>query len=197
MSHELRTPLNAVIGFSEILSNELMGPIGQAAYLEYANDIQDSGTHLLSLINDILDLSKVEAGKFDLQEELLDISKTVDAAVRIVRERVDNAQLSLRVNVEPDLPPLFADARALKQILLNLLSNSAKFTPAGGVITVDAERDSTGLFVHRRLGHRHRHRRERHGAGDVAVRTGRELTHPSACRYGPRAVPRHILDRDA
>ncbi|MDJ0950145.1 MAG: PAS-domain containing protein [Alphaproteobacteria bacterium] len=146
MSHELRTPLNAIIGFSEILANQLMGPIEQTAYLEYAKDIHYSGTHLLSLINDILDLSKVEAGKFELQEEDLDVGQTIEAAVRIIRERVETAELSLEVNVEPDLPPLYADSRAIKQMLLNLMSNAVKFTPAGGSVRAAAGFGDDGRF---------------------------------------------------
>ena len=144
MSHELRTPLNAIIGFSEILSNELMGPIGRQQYKEYASDIHHSGTHLLALINDILDLSKIEAGKSDLQPEIIALGDIVVSALRIVHERATDAGVRLETETPPDLPPLFADERAMKQILLNLLSNAIKFTPAEGCVTVRTEIDDTG-----------------------------------------------------
>jgi len=147
MSHELRTPLNAIIGFSEILRHEIMGPLGHPQYLEYATDIHDSGTHLLSLINDILDLSKIEAGKLDLMEESVDVSRLVAGALRIVRARAEAARLTLYAELPENPPRLLADARALKQVLLNLLSNAVKFTPAQGNIVVRAEIDGEGLYV--------------------------------------------------
>ncbi|MGH6913706.1 MAG: ATP-binding protein, partial [Geminicoccales bacterium] len=147
MSHELRTPLNAIIGFSEILANELMGPIGSPAYRDYANDIHHSGVHLLSLINDILDLSKVEAGKLELQETYVEVADTLDAAIRIVHERAKNARVTLAVEAKRSLPALRADERALKQMLLNLLSNAVKFTPEGGRVEVRAARDRKGRLL--------------------------------------------------
>jgi len=147
VSHELRTPLNAVIGFSEILHQEMFGPIGKARYKEYARDIHASGVHLLSIINDILDLSKIEAGKFDLHESELDLSAVVAACVTLVRERAREGQLALRTELAAALPPLRADERAVKQILINLLSNAVKFTPAGGAVTVRARLDDAGNFL--------------------------------------------------
>ena len=140
MSHELRTPLNAVIGFSEIMSGELLGPIGTPQYKQYAADIHDSGSHLLSLINDILDLSKIEAGSMELHEERVDFADIVGSAVRVIRERVVSAKLTLEVDLEEDFPGLYLDERAHKQILLNLLSNAVKFTKPGGLIALRARR---------------------------------------------------------
>ncbi len=136
VSHELRTPLNAIIGFSEIIKTELFGPIEPAQYGEYAGDIHDSGRHLLSLINDILDLSKVEAGKFEMVESDIDIAEAVEATIRLVRDRANQGQVRIINGLPPDLPILVADLRAVKQILLNLLSNAVKFTKAGGTVTV-------------------------------------------------------------
>jgi two-component system cell cycle sensor histidine kinase PleC len=133
MSHELRTPLNAVIGFSSLLKTEVLGPLGHPSYADYVNDIHDSGMHLLTVINDILDLSKVELGKLELSAEAFELPEAISYCVRFVRERAENAGLALIVDVAPDLPLLDADARMFKQIMLNLLSNAIKFTPAGHV----------------------------------------------------------------
>ena len=138
MSHELRTPLNAIIGFSEIMEKELLGPLGTPQYTEYAGDIHRSGDHLLSIINDILDLAKIEAGKYELVETEVDLAEVVDLCCRLVGDRADQAGHRMSVDIPEDLPALYADQRALKQILLNLLSNAVKFTPDGGEITVTA-----------------------------------------------------------
>lgn len=138
VSHELRTPLNAIIGFSEIIKVELFGPVTPSQYRVYAGDIYDSGRHLLSLINDILDLSKIEAGKYEMAESEVDLVQTVEVCLRLVRERAMSGRVRI-VNAMPSkLPPLVADSRALKQIMLNLLSNAVKFTPGGGTITISA-----------------------------------------------------------
>ena len=139
MSHELRTPLNAIIGFSEMFVNATFGPLGSDHYQEYAVDIHDSGTHLLGIINDILDLSKIEAGQMELHENHLDVAGIVNAAVRIVHERAANAELKLIVQMPDDLPKLNADERGVKQMLINLLSNAIKFTEAGGTVTIGAD----------------------------------------------------------
>ena len=146
MSHELRTPLNAINGFSEIMVGEMFGPLGDARYKEYAGDILSSGQHLLALINDILDMSKIEAGKMNLKFEPLTVEDVVEDAVRLVRNRADSAGLALELEFPRDLPEIEADYRAVKQVLLNLLSNAIKFTPRGGRVTVRAEgrRDPTG-----------------------------------------------------
>ena len=148
ISHELRTPLNAILGFSEIMKSEMFGPLGSPQYCGYAADIHDSGSHLLTVINDILDLSKIEAGKFELNEEDCDIARLVRDSVRFVAERADSAGLGLQQRLAPALPAVRADGRLIKQILLNLLSNAIKFSPAGGMVTVAAEVDrETGLSL--------------------------------------------------
>ncbi len=138
MSHELRTPLNAINGFSEIMSAEMYGPLGDPRYRDYARDILSSGQHLLALINDILDMSKIEAGKFTLRFEPVAVEEIVEDALRLVRNRAEAAGLTLAVDFG-DLPDVEADYRAIKQILLNLLSNAVKFTPRGGRVVVRAE----------------------------------------------------------
>ncbi len=137
MSHELRTPLNAIIGFSEVIEGETFGPIGNAKYSEYIHDIKDSGKHLLELINDILDLSKIEAGKLEMNEEGVDISSIVGSCMTLVKERAQRGGVALEQHVPTDLPLLRADDCKLKQILLNLLTNAIKFTPAGGRVTLE------------------------------------------------------------
>ena len=136
MSHELRTPLNAIIGFSEMMT--LLGHEAKSKFLEYARDISASGHHLLELINDILDLAKIEAGKLELDEQNVDVEKVIDACLTIIKERAQERSLELSYNVSRDLPLLCADERKLKQILINLLSNAVKFTPAGGRVTLRA-----------------------------------------------------------
>ncbi len=144
MSHELRTPLNAVIGFSEVMAQELLGPLGTTRYRSYAQDIRDSGTHLLEIINDILDVSKAEAGMLELVEEEIDLEQAVAASLRLIGPRAERGQVALRDALPRELPALLADPRRLKQILLNLLSNAVKFTPAGGTVSVDGERAEDG-----------------------------------------------------
>ena len=138
MSHELRTPLNAIIGFSEIMAHQLFGRLGNDRYVVYAKDVLESGHHLLEIINDILDVAKAEAGKLDLHEEAVDLAAAVAASIRLVRARIDDARLGLTVGLDQPLPRLRADGRKLKQILVNFLSNAAKFTPAGGGVSVHA-----------------------------------------------------------
>ena len=141
MSHELRTPLNAIIGFSEMIAKQMFGPLTVPKYIEYAKDINTSGEHLLGLINDILDLSKIEAGKLELIEENIDIKRVVGACLTYVKERALNADVTLVNELPDDLPALYGDDRKVKQILLNLLSNAVKFTPSGGSVTVRASID--------------------------------------------------------
>ena len=149
MSHELRTPLNAIIGFSEIVAGELFGPIGATRYVEYARDIHTSGIHLLSIISDILDLSKIEAGRRELTESAIDLHEAAESALRLVRGRAENSGVRLVNGIARNgAPHLVADERAVKQILLNLLSNAVKFTPDGGRVAVAAElRDDGSLAV--------------------------------------------------
>ncbi len=134
MSHELRTPLNAIIGFSEIMFAEPYGPLGDNRYKQYVQDIHGSGGHLLSIINDILDLSKIEAGQAELNEEEVDLAALTASVVRIMQERAATAGLAFLCESGEGLPWVRADRRALKQILLNLLSNAVKFTPKGGQV---------------------------------------------------------------
>ena len=144
MSHELRTPLNAIIGFADILRGEIFGPLGDPRYADYAADIRDSGLHLLKLINDVLDVSKVEFGKVELAEEAVDIVSVIEGCIRLMRERVDAAGLHLTQAMPLTLPLVQCDELRLKQMLLNLLSNAVKFTPAGGSITVRARSPTRG-----------------------------------------------------
>jgi two-component system, cell cycle sensor histidine kinase PleC len=138
MSHELRTPLNAIIGFSEIIRDGRMGPVS-ARYQDYAQDIHGSGAHLLRLINDVLDLAKVESGRLELSEEPLDLEKVIEDCTRLVADRAAAAGLAMATDIPPDLPTLRGDELRLKQILLNLLSNAVKFTPTGGRVLLSAE----------------------------------------------------------
>jgi signal transduction histidine kinase len=147
MSHELRTPLNAIIGFAELMKLEALGPLGSDAYREYARDICLSGNHLLTLINDILDLGRIEAGKVELNEEIVRPAELFEAAARILRERAAIAGLTLGVSDVSDLPNFRADRRKLLQILVNLLSNAIKFTPEGGKVALDAAVMESGELI--------------------------------------------------
>lgn len=143
MSHELHTPLNAMLGFSEIISGAVLGPVDER-YVEYARDIHASGLHLLALISDILDLSKIEAGTADLREEEVHIPDLVRSCMRLVEDRAAGARIDFSVELPRRGPVIQADARKIKQILINLLSNAIKFTPQGGRIRVRAGLQSTG-----------------------------------------------------
>ncbi len=146
MSHELRTPLNAILGFSEIIAQECFGPVGAPRYKEYAFDIHSSGSHLLSLINDLLDVAKIEAGKMDIEPRPLEPRKTLEMALKIIGTKAREKRQQLVIEVDPHTPMLFADERALKQILINMVSNAVKFTPEGGRISVVASRARSGDF---------------------------------------------------
>lgn len=147
-SHELRTPLNAIIGFSEILMKEMFGPLGSARYVDYVTDINDSGQHLLDIINDLLDLAKVEAGHLDLHEEPTAVKDLVESALRLVRDRARSHHIALRTELTECLASVFVDERAIKQVLINLLSNAVKFTPEGGQVSIatHAAKDGTIEF---------------------------------------------------
>jgi signal transduction histidine kinase len=146
MSHELRTPMNAILGFSEVIRSELYGPLGHPRYREYADDVYKSGIHLLDLINDILDLSKIDAGRMELRESTFAISELVSEAMLMVRDKA-RGHCRLDVALADELPALMADKRLLKQVLLNLLSNAIKFTLDGGQVTVRASHDDDGLTM--------------------------------------------------
>jgi signal transduction histidine kinase len=147
MSHELRTPLNAIIGFSEIMRGELLGPLGDHHYVEYANDIYDSGAHLLYLVNSVLDLSKVDAGMMELDEDSVAIETIVRAATMLVVDRAAKHRIKLRLSIPHDAPKIWADEIRLKQILTNLLSNAVKFTPDDGEVHVEVGRSPEGEVV--------------------------------------------------
>jgi PAS domain S-box-containing protein len=148
MSHELRTPLNAVIGFAQMMESELFGPLGHKNYCNYAADIRRSGEHLLGVINDILDMARIEAGKAELNEEVVDLDVIADTATRLIAQRAAEGGVTVTLSLPSGLPALMADARLVKQCLINLLSNAVKFTPAGGrvEIRVDAA-DAGGLTL--------------------------------------------------
>jgi len=138
MSHELRTPLNAINGFSEMIAMEMFGPIGDERYREYVDQINFSGNHLLAVINDILDISKVEAGKSELNMDEVDLGELIASTVELMRERANQGGLALNVEISPDLPVIVVDGRRVQQVLLNLMSNAIKFTAEGGQVTVRA-----------------------------------------------------------
>ena len=143
MSHELRTPLNAIIGFSEVTRSEIFGPLGNEKYKEYLGDIQDSARHLLDLINDILDLARIESGKFDTHDETFAIAETINGIINFV----DASHIHLHKNISDALPLLHTDKRRFKQIFLNLLSNAVKFTDDGGDVTVNIFTKDDGCVV--------------------------------------------------
>jgi signal transduction histidine kinase len=147
MSHELRTPLNAIIGFSQIIKEETMGAVGVPRYIEYANDIFNAGEHLLALINNVLDISKIQAGKVTLKEEPIDLHETVQGSLTAVAAQALKNKVTLNVELPAALPPVNADAVAMRQILINLLSNAVKFTPEGGEVTIGVERPSDGSLA--------------------------------------------------
>ena len=142
MSHELRTPLNSIIGFTEIIQTELMGPLNNEQYKTYISDIHLSSIHLLQLINDILDLTKAEAGMLELSEEPVDLRSAVEAIVRLCRASIEKAALTVAVDLPEALPQILADERKVRQVLFNLVGNAVKFTPAGGHIAISARVDA-------------------------------------------------------
>ncbi len=147
MSHELRTPLSAVIGFSELIAHETLGPVGKPQYRDFAADILHSGRHLLDVITDILDIAKAQSGNIALRLRPVRVQAVMRDAVRIVRNRADAVGIDLDVEMDDRLPPLTADAVRLRQVLLNLLSNAIKFTPRGGTVSIRAEQRGTGVVL--------------------------------------------------
>jgi signal transduction histidine kinase len=147
-SHELRTPLNAIIGFSEVIRSETFGPIDNPRYRDYLKDIHDSGRHLLRIINDILDLSKIEAGKATIDsEERVELAAAVEAATRMVRQQAEREKVTVLVELAGALPPVNGSARMLQQVFINLLSNAVKFTPPGGNVTVRGEAQADTVTI--------------------------------------------------
>ena len=146
MSHELRTPLNAILGFSDIIASETFGPVGLERYRDYAHDINASGSHLLSIINDILDIAKIESGKMTIEPSMIDARATIESALRVLAPRMREKGQDLSVEIAPDAHNVFADERAFKQILINLVTNAVKFTQRGGSIVVRGERPRDGGF---------------------------------------------------
>jgi signal transduction histidine kinase len=144
MSHELRTPLNAIIGFTDIMKGEMLGPLENTTYKGYVGDINNSAGHLLEVINDILDLSKIEHGDIELNEEEVDVTKVVESCLTIIEERARRGNLKLSYDPPESLPKLWGEARRVKQILINLLSNSVKFTRPGGEISVQVLVEKSG-----------------------------------------------------
>ncbi len=144
MSHELRTPLNAILGFSEVMKVGILGPMENPTYKEYVTNIHESGTHLLTLINEILDLSRIEAGRFELYEEAVRLSDIAEDCHLMLKLRAESKELDLVLEIDPALPPLWVDERAIRQICLNLLSNAIKFTPHSGTVTLILQRGENG-----------------------------------------------------
>ncbi|MCW5771424.1 MAG: HAMP domain-containing histidine kinase [Rhodospirillaceae bacterium] len=136
MSHELRTPLNAIIGFADFIDQEPLGPLGAPRYRDYVRDIAHSGRHLLDIINDMLDVARIEAGKVELDEQVLALGGTVAEVAKIMARQAERAHIAIRTEIAPDFPEVRADPRAMRQVLLNLVSNAVKFTPEGGTVTL-------------------------------------------------------------
>jgi signal transduction histidine kinase len=147
VSHELRTPLNAIIGFSQLMAGEMLGPITTPKYVDYARDIAASGEHLLGIINDILDVSKLEAGKLDLIEEPIDLARAFDDLLRLVEERSRAGGVRIATRLQPGLPRLVADRRKIKQILLNLVTNAIKFSHPGGTVEITVSTRAGAVVV--------------------------------------------------
>ena len=183
ISHEIRTPLNAVLGFSEVILNEQFGALGNERYREYMRDIHASGAHLVSLINDLLDLSKIEAGKLDLVFASVNLNELVRGCVALMQPQANQQRIIIRSSLAPNLPPVTADARSVRQIVLNFLSNSIKFTGAGGQVIVSTAASERGEGDLARARHRRRHDREGDRDRDGAV--------PPACDLDALGLRRH------
>jgi PAS domain S-box-containing protein len=149
MSHELRTPLNAIIGFSELIMKETFGPVGNDKYKEYMGDIHMSAEHLLSIINEVLDMSKIEAGRWELAEEEFDLGQLFDSVCRMMISRVFSSNIDIVQQVEEGLPNIYADYRLIRQALINLIANATRYSPQGGKITVSGaiDKDSGGVLI--------------------------------------------------
>ena len=195
MSHELRTPLNAIIGFSEVLIDRMFGDLNDKQD-DYLKDIHSSGKHLLSLINDILDLSKIEAGRMELEITAFDAAAALANAMTLLRERAQRHSIALGLDADPQLGEIRADERKFKQVMLNLLSNAVKFTPDGGRVEVHARIARRGA---RSSGERQRRRHRERGSGCRVrgVPPGRTRRHRQAGGHRPRARADETLRRAA
>ncbi len=191
MSHELRTPLNAIIGFSDLMQTATLGPVNPPRYLEYIRDIHLSGLNLLAVINDILDMAKIEEGKMVLFEEEVDLDEEIRLALRFTTSRARQSGVAVDMEIEHGLARLQADRRAVRHMLFNLLSNAIKFTPAGGTRPGDG---TARRRRHRARGRRYRHRHVAGASRDRAhaVRPGRQRAHPQARRDRPRPAPGEV-----
>jgi signal transduction histidine kinase len=149
ISHEIRTPLNAIIGFSEVMMDERFGPVGNERYKDYLRDIHSSGSHIMSLINDLLDLSKVEAGKMDLRFEAVALGDIMAECVAMMQPQANRERIIIRSSLPAGIPPVVADPRSVRQVMLNLLSNAIKFTPSGGQVIVSTTLEDSGEVVMR------------------------------------------------
>jgi signal transduction histidine kinase len=147
ISHEIRTPLNAILGFTEVMSEERFGPIGNERYKEYLSDIHQSGGYLISLINDLLDLAKIEAGKMDLTFTGVNLNEIASSAVALLQPEANRQRVVLRTGLQPKLPSVVADDRSLRQIVINVLSNAVKFTDAGGQVILSTALGDRGEAV--------------------------------------------------
>jgi signal transduction histidine kinase len=149
ISHEIRTPLNAILGFAEVIMDERFGPVGNERYRDYLRDIHASGTHVMSLVNDLLDLSKIEAGKMDLNFGAVDVNKVVNECVSLMQAEAIRERVIVRLALAPRLPQVVADERSLRQIVLNLLSNALKFNEPGGQVIISTALTDAGHAVFR------------------------------------------------
>jgi PAS domain S-box-containing protein len=148
MSHEIRTPLNAIMGFAEVMEMEIFGPVGEPRYQEYSADIHASGRHLMSLIEDILDFSKLEAGQLELKKGKVDVAKVIESSLSLLKRRAESGEIKLAVRIAKNLPALRGDERRMRQVLFNLVSNASKFTPDGGKVSVSASvGEKSGLRI--------------------------------------------------
>jgi len=149
VSHEIRTPLNAIIGFSDMMAGERFGPIGHSRYVEYATDIGRSGRHVLDIVNDLLDISKIEAGEMDLDFASVGLNEAITEAVSLVQPQANSQRVIIRTALSQAVPNVVADLRSIKQIALNILSNAIRFTPSGGQIVVSTAYEGNGSVVMR------------------------------------------------
>ena len=197
MSHELRTPLNAILGFSDLMRGEMLGPIGNEAYKTYLDDIHSSGQHLLRIINDILDLSRIEAGKRALREELTSLSEVAREACSLLHLKARQKEITVNEVFEDNLPKIVIDEQAMRQVVLNLVSNALKFTPQGGEVTVKVGRTAVRRPIHLGARQRSGHSRGRDPDRALRLRPGRDLDQDRRAGHRPRHPDRAGADPSA